>query len=299
VGPRSRNTPITVTSALPCGDSADRIFPTRTRVRRVPCDQANVGHPPRLAPVAGQQPPRNRAAQSILLSFPGTPSCTTATRSAWATTSNLGDRKTAVRNPHAVEWRSQCRFFTRAARAAVQPVLLDGLRLPVRSTWRRAFRFLVSAPLEAHMIGLRKLFQGFRPRPHRVLAPLQPQDPGLPAHLRQREDSVCGQPVAFCPAGGSWTWLASRAWSRWSAGLCGVPAHPTRAYRLTLGPYGYLWFELQAPTAPPLDVDGEPGEPVLAAASLREALARRRARHSSACSVPSSCASAGSGASRV
>jgi maltose alpha-D-glucosyltransferase/alpha-amylase len=56
-------------------------------------------------------------------------------------------------------------------------------------------------------------------------------------------------------------------------GYVEFPPIRNEPYRLTLGPYGYLWFELQAPAAPPHDLDGDGSEPVLAAASLREALA--------------------------
>jgi len=56
-------------------------------------------------------------------------------------------------------------------------------------------------------------------------------------------------------------------------GYVEFPPIQREPYRLTLGPYGYLWFELHAPAVPLRDLDGEPGEPVLAAGSLREALA--------------------------
>jgi len=55
-------------------------------------------------------------------------------------------------------------------------------------------------------------------------------------------------------------------------GYVEFPPIRSEPYRLTLGPYGYLWFELQ-PLPRRRDLDGEAGEPVLAAASLREAMA--------------------------
>jgi len=61
-------------------------------------------------------------------------------------------------------------------------------------------------------------------------------------------------------------------------GYVEFPPIQREPYRLTLGPYGYLWFELHAPAAPLRDLDGEPGEPVLAVGSLREGPGRASAR---------------------
>ena len=124
-----------------------------------------------------------------------------------------------------------------------------------------------------NMIGLRKLFKVFG---RGAIEFLRPSNRKILAYLRtsDKEKILCvanlsrfAQPVELDLARFEGVVPVEML------GYVEFPPIQREPYRLTLGPYGYLWFELHAPVAPLRDLDGEPGEPVLAAASLREALA--------------------------
>jgi len=235
--------------------------------------RVNVGIRRRLAPLLDNNRRRIELLKSILLSFPGTPILYYGDEIGMGDNIYLGDRN-GVRTP--MQWSGDRNAgFSRALPARLySPVLLD----PVYGYQSVNVEAQLSDPSSLlhwtrNMIGLRKLFKVFgrgrieflRPSNRKILAYLRTSD---------KEQILCvanlsrfAQPVELDLARFEGVVPVEML------GYVEFPPIRSEPYRLTLGPYGYLWFELQAPAAPPRDLDGDGSEPVLAAASLREALA--------------------------
>jgi maltose alpha-D-glucosyltransferase/alpha-amylase len=235
--------------------------------------RVNVGIRRRLAPLLDNNRRRIELLKSILFSFPGTPIMYYGDEIGMGDNIYLGDRN-GVRTP--MQWSSDRNAgFSRALPARLySPVLLDPV-YGYQSVNVEAQLSDSSSLLHwtRNMIGLRKLFKVFgrgrieflRPSNRKILAYLRTSD---------KEQILCvanlsrfAQPVELDLARFAGVVPVEML------GYVEFPPIRNEPYRLTLGPYGYLWFELQPPTAPPRDLDGDGSEPVLAAGSLREALA--------------------------
>ena len=235
--------------------------------------RVNVGIRRRLAPLLDNNRRRIELLKSILLSFPGTPILYYGDEIGMGDNIYLGDRN-GVRTP--MQWSGDRNAgFSRALPARLySPVLLDPV-YGYQSVNVEAQLSDSSSLLHwmRNMIGLRKLFKVFgRGR----IEFLRPSNRKILAYLRvsEKEQILCvanlsrfAQPVELDLARFEGVVPVEML------GYVEFPPIRNEPYRLTLGPYGYLWFELQAPTAPLRDLDGEPGEPVLASASLGEVLA--------------------------
>ena len=236
--------------------------------------RVNVGIRRRLAPLLDNNRRRIELLKSILLSFPGTPILYYGDEIGMGDNIYLGDRN-GVRTP--MQWSGDRNAgFSRALPARLySPVLLDPV-YGYQSVNVEAQLSDSSSLLHwtRNMIGLRKLFKVFG---RGVIEFLRPSNRKILAYLRvsDKEKILCvanlsrfAQPVELDLARFEGVVPVEML------GYVEFPPIQREPYRLTLGPYGYLWFELQAPAASLRDLDGEPGEPVLAAGSLREALAR-------------------------
>jgi maltose alpha-D-glucosyltransferase/alpha-amylase len=235
--------------------------------------RVNVGIRRRLAPLLDNNRRRIELLKSILLSFPGTPILYYGDEIGMGDNIYLGDRN-GVRTP--MQWSGDRNAgFSRALPERLySPVLLDPV-YGYQSVNVEAQLSDSSSLLHwtRNMIGLRKLFKVFgrggieflRPSNRKILAYLRISD---------KEKILCvanlsrfAQPVELDLARFQGVVPVEML------GYVEFPPIGSEPYRLTLGPYGYLWFELQTPAAPARDLDGEAGEPVLAATSLGEALA--------------------------
>jgi maltose alpha-D-glucosyltransferase/alpha-amylase len=235
--------------------------------------RVNVGIRRRLAPLLDNNRRRIELLKSILLSFPGTPILYYGDEIGMGDNIYLGDRN-GVRTP--MQWSGDRNAgFSRALPARLySPVLLDPV-YGYQSVNVEAQLSDSSSLLHwtRNMIGLRKLFKVFG---RGAIEFLRPSNRKILAYLRlsEKEQILCvanlsrfAQPVELDLARFEGVVPVEML------GYVEFPPIQREPYRLTLGPYGYLWFELHAPAAPLRDLDGEPGEPVLAAGSLREALA--------------------------
>jgi len=235
--------------------------------------RVNVGIRRRLAPLLDNNRRRIELLKSILLSFPGTPILYYGDEIGMGDNIYLGDRN-GVRTP--MQWSGDRNAgFSRALPERLySPVVLDPV-YGYQSVNVEAELSDSSSLLHwtRNMLGLRKLFKVFgrgrieflRPSNRKILAYLR---------LSDKEQILCvanlsrfAQPVELDLARFEGVVPVEML------GYVEFPPIRSEPYRLTLGPYGYLWFELQPPAAPPRDLDGEAGEPVLAAATLREAMA--------------------------
>ena len=235
--------------------------------------RVNVGIRRRLAPLLDNNRRRIELLKSILFSFPGTPIMYYGDEIGMGDNIYLGDRN-GVRTP--MQWSSDRNAgFSRALPARLySPVLLDPV-YGYQSVNVEAQLSDSSSLLHwtRNMIGLRKLFKVFG---RGTIEFLRPANRKILAYLRisDKEKILCvanlsrfAQPVELDLA---------RFAGVVPVEMLGYVEFPTignEPYRLTLGPYGYLWFELQPLAAAPLDVDGEAGESVLDANNLRDALA--------------------------
>ena len=223
----------------------------------------NIGIRRRLAPLVDNSRRRIELLNSLLFSFPGTPIVYYGDEIGMGDNIYLGDRN-GVRTP--MQWNGDRNAgFSRAVPAKLySPVIMDpvwgyeGLNVEAQQSdpssllsWMR------------NMIALRKLFQVFG---RGTLAFLNPANRKILAYIReyQNERVLCvanlsrfAQPVE----------LDLSAYAGMvpveMLGYVEFPRIRATAYPLTVGPYGFLWLELQpspelAPTA------SEAGEPELA-----------------------------------
>jgi len=208
----------------------------------------NVGIRRRLAPLVDNNRRRIELLNSILFSFPGTPILYYGDEIGMGDNIYLGDRN-GVRTP--MQWNSDRNAgFSRAVPAKLySPVIMDPIwgyqAINVEAQEGDSSSLL---NWTRNMIALRKLFQVFG---RGTLEFLNPENRKILAYLREYngERVLCvanlsrfAQPVAL-------------DLSRWKdmkpvemLGYVGFPPIKDNSYTLTLGPYAFLWLELQEPT---------------------------------------------------
>src|ERR1700677_4854447 len=219
----------------------------------------NVGIRRRLAPLVDNSRRRIELLNSLLFSFPGTPIVYYGDEIGMGDNIYLGDRN-GVRTP--MQWNGDRNAgFSRAVPAKLySPVIMDpvwgyeGLNVEAQQSdpssllsWMR------------NMIALRKLFQVFG---RGTLSFLNPANRKILAYIReyQNERVLCvanlsrfAQPVELDLA--SYAGMVPVE----MLGYVEFPRIRTAPYPLTVGPYGFLWLELQPSPepVPSLDNDGE------------------------------------------
>jgi maltose alpha-D-glucosyltransferase / alpha-amylase len=222
----------------------------------------NIGIRRRLAPLVDNSRRRIELLNSLLFSFPGTPIVYYGDEIGMGDNIYLGDRN-GVRTP--MQWNGDRNAgFSRAVPAKLySPVIMDpvwgyeGLNVEAQQSdpssllsWMR------------NMIALRKLFQVFG---RGSLAFLNPANRKILAYIReyQNERVLCvanlsrfAQPVELDLAAYAGMVPVEML------GYVEFPRIRTSAYPLTVGPYGFLWLELQ-PSPEPVPSATEEGEPEL------------------------------------
>src|SRR3984885_3311549 len=229
----------------------------------------NIGIRRRLAPLVDNSRRRIELLNSLLFSFPGTPILYYGDEIGMGDNIYLGDRN-GVRTP--MQWNGDRNAgFSRAVPAKLySPVIMDpvwgyeGLNVEAQQSdpssllsWMR------------NMIALRKLFQVFG---RGTLAFLNPTNRKILAYIReyQNERVLCvanlsrfAQPVELDLA--AYTGMVPVE----MLGYVEFPRIRTTAYPLTVGPYGFLWLELQ-PSPEPVPSVAEEGEPELEVAGATD-----------------------------
>jgi maltose alpha-D-glucosyltransferase/alpha-amylase len=205
----------------------------------------NLGIRRRLAPLVGNNRRRIELLNSLLFSFPGTPIVYYGDEIGMGDNTYLGDRS-GVRTP--MQWTSDRNArFSRADPARLySPVIMDPI-YGYQSVNVEAQARDDSSLLQwmKNLIGLRKLFPTFglgsleflHPANRKVLAYLRRGDSDPILCLANLSRSV--QPVA----------LDLSAFAGFipveMLGYTDFPVVGQQPYFLTLGPYGFYWFELQ------------------------------------------------------
>jgi maltose alpha-D-glucosyltransferase/alpha-amylase len=210
-----------------------------------PQARLNLGIRRRLAPLVGNNRRRIELLNSLLFSFPGTPIVYYGDEIGMGDNTYLGDRN-GVRTP--MQWTSDRNArFSRADPARLySPVIMDPIYgyqgVNVEAQERDGSSLL---QWMKNLIGLRKLFPVFglgtleflHPANRKVLAYVRRH--GTDAILCVANLSRVVQPVELdlSPFAG-FTPVEM-------LGYTDFPVVGQRPYFLTLGPYGYYWFELQ------------------------------------------------------
>ena len=210
-----------------------------------PRARLNLGIRRRLAPLMGNDRRRIELMTSILFSFPGTPIVYYGDEIGMGDDVRLGDRN-GVRTP--MQWNSDrnAGFSTAPAESLYSSVIADPIygyqAVNVESQQHDQSSLL---RWMTNMIRLRKLFQVFG---RGTLQFLSPANTRVLAYVRaDKEDLVLcvanlsrvAQPVEL-----DLTHLAGYIPVE-MLGYTPFPAIDQAPYRLTLGPYGFYWFELQ------------------------------------------------------
>lgn len=232
----------------------------------------NVGIRRRLAPLVDNNRRRIELLNSLLFSFPGTPILYYGDEIGMGDNIYLGDRN-GVRTP--MQWNSDRNAgFSRATPARLySPVIMDPIwgyqAINVEAQEGDSSSLL---HWNRNMIALRKLFQVFGRGSFEFL---KPENRKVLAYVREYRDEqvVCvanlsrfAQPVSL-------------DLSRWQdkvpvemLGYVAFPPIKGEPYAITLGPYAFLWLELQ--TASPANVVNEPSQSEVAmlAGSISEVL---------------------------
>ena len=222
----------------------------------------NVGIRRRLAPLVDNNRRRIELLNSLLFSFPGTPILYYGDEIGMGDNIYLGDRN-GVRTP--MQWSGDRNAgFSRTVPAKLySPVVMD----PVWGYEAINVEAQQSDPSSLlswmrNMIALRKLFQVFG---RGTLSFLNPANRKILAYIReyQSERVLCvanlsrfAQPVELDLA--AYVGLVPVE----MLGYVEFPKIRTSGYPLTLGPYGFLWLELQ-PSPEPAPNVAEEGEPEL------------------------------------
>jgi maltose alpha-D-glucosyltransferase/alpha-amylase len=212
--------------------------------------RVNVGIRRRLAPLVENNRRRIELLHSILFSFPGTPILYYGDEIGMGDNIYLGDRN-GVRTP--MQWSADRNAgFSRATPARLySPVIMD----PVYGHESLNVEAQQSDPSSLlhwmkNMIALRKLFRVFG---RGTMEFLHPANRKVLAYVRsyEKERILCvanlsrfAQPVELD---------LSRFEGLVPIEMLGYVEFPSirkTPYPLTLGPYGYLWFELQSPFVP-------------------------------------------------
>jgi maltose alpha-D-glucosyltransferase/alpha-amylase len=222
----------------------------------------NVGIRRRLAPLVDNSRRRIELLNSLLFSFPGTPIVYYGDEIGMGDNIYLGDRN-GVRTP--MQWSGDRNAgFSRTVPAKLySPVVMD----PVWGYEAINVEAQQSDPSSLlswmrNMIALRKLFQVFG---RGTLTFLNPANRKILAYIReyQSERVLCvanlsrfAQPVELDLA--QYAGMVPVE----MLGYVEFPRVRTSGYPLTLGPYGFLWLELQ-PSPEPGPVQHDDGEPEL------------------------------------
>ncbi|ODS52892.1 MAG: maltose alpha-D-glucosyltransferase [Acidobacteria bacterium SCN 69-37] len=219
----------------------------------------NVGIRRRLAPLMDNNRRRIELLNSLLFSFPGTPILYYGDEIGMGDNIYLGDRN-GVRTP--MQWNADRNGgFSRATPGRLyQPVVMDPV-YGYAATNVEAQQSDASSLLHwmRNMIALRKLFRVFG---RGSFEALHPANRKVLAYVRRfdGETVLCvanlsrfAQPVELDLAAFDGLRPVEMI------GYVEFPPITRRPYPLTLGPYGFLWFELQA-AAEPADTPDEPDQ---------------------------------------
>ncbi len=232
----------------------------------------NVGIRRRLAPLVDNNRRRIELLNSLLFSFPGTPILYYGDEIGMGDNIYLGDRN-GVRTP--MQWNSDrnAGFSTATPARLYSPVIMDPIwgyqAINVEAQEGDSSSLL---HWTRNMIALRKLFQVFG---RGSFGFLKPENRKVLAYVReyQGEQVVCvanlsrfAQPISL-------------DLSQWQdkvpvemLGYVAFPPIKAEPYAITLGPYAFLWLELQDPS--PSDEVSEPAQSEIAmlASNISEAL---------------------------
>jgi maltose alpha-D-glucosyltransferase/alpha-amylase len=210
-----------------------------------PQTRLNLGIRRRLAPLVGNNRRRIELLNSLLFSFPGTPIVYYGDEIGMGDNTYLGDRN-GVRTP--MQWTSDRNArFSRADPARLySPVIMDPIYgyqgVNVEAQERDGSSLL---QWMKNLIGLRKLFPVFGVG---TLEFLHPANRKVLAYIRRHETDA-----VLCVANLSRSVQPVELDLSPCAGLTPVemlgytdfPVIGQQPYFLTLGPYGFYWFELQ------------------------------------------------------
>jgi maltose alpha-D-glucosyltransferase/alpha-amylase len=220
----------------------------------------NIGIRRRLAPLLDNNRRRIELLNSILFSFPGTPILYYGDEIGMGDNIYLGDRN-GVRTP--MQWSPDRNAgFSRANPAKLySPVIMDPVwgyeAINVEAQQNDASSLL---NWMRNMIALRKLFQVFG---RGTLRFLETSNRKILAYIRQYQDEtvLCvanlsrfAQPVQLDLAGLEGMTPVEML------GYVEFPAITKAPYSLTLGPYGFLWLEIQPAIAAAEAAAGSDGE---------------------------------------
>ena len=218
-----------------------------THLRRRPARAHQSRHPPPPGAAAGERPAQDRADElAAALDARHAGRSTTATRSAWATTSISATATACAR-------RCSGRPTATAAsrRADPQRLYLPPIQDPIYgfqavNVEAQARRPGVAAQLDAaHDRGAPAAREAFGRGALRFLYPAQPQDPRLSARARGRAHPLRRQPVARGAGGRARPVGSSRgAVPIELTGGAAFPPIGDLPYLLTLPAYGFFWFLL-------------------------------------------------------
>jgi maltose alpha-D-glucosyltransferase / alpha-amylase len=232
-----------LTLEMVTGDERDYMYLAYSGDPRM---RINVGIRRRLAPLLDNNRRRIELLNSLLFSFPGTPILYYGDEIGMGDNIYLGDRN-GVRTP--MQWSGDRNAgFSRANPAKLySPVIMD----PVWGYQAINVEAQLGDPSSLlnwmrNMIALRKLFQVFG---RGTLRFLDPSNRTILAYIREYD----GEQV-LCVANLSRVWQPVELDLSELAGMVPIemlgyvefPVITQQGYRLTLGPYGFLWLELQA-----------------------------------------------------
>jgi maltose alpha-D-glucosyltransferase / alpha-amylase len=239
-----------LTLEMVTGDERDYMYLAYSADPRM---RINVGIRRRLAPLLENNRGRIELLNSLLFSFPGTPILYYGDEIGMGDNIYLGDRN-GVRTP--MQWSGDRNAgFSRANPARLySPVIMDAI-YGYEAINVEAQEADPSSLLNwmRNMIALRKLFKVFGRGTLRVL---DPSNRKILAHLREWD----GEQV-LCVANLSRVWQPVQLDLTGFEGMVPVemlgyvefPMIGKDYYPLTLGPYGFLWLELQTPSAELVD----------------------------------------------
>ncbi len=212
-----------------------------------PRARINVGIRRRLAPLMDNDRRKIELMNSLLMSFPGTPIVYYGDEIGMGDNIYLGDRN-GVRTP--MQWTSDRNGgFSRADPARLYaPMIMDpvyGYEAVNVEAQSRSLGSLLSATKK--LIAIRKSILAFG---RGSMTFIRPENRSVLAYVRQYQDEVilC---VANLSRSAQATELDLSAWKgRIPLEMLGrsrFPAIGELPYMITLGPYGFYWFQLQPP----------------------------------------------------
>ncbi|HEY3739253.1 MAG TPA: maltose alpha-D-glucosyltransferase [Bryobacteraceae bacterium] len=222
----------------------------------------NIGIRRRLAPLMDNNSRRIELLNSLLFSFPGTPILYYGDEIGMGDNIYLGDRN-GVRTP--MQWSADRNGgFSRVTPARLfSPVIMDAVygyeAVNVEAQQGEASSLL---NWMRNMIALRKLFRVFG---RGSLEFLHPANRKILAYLRCQEDGDGDREVILCVANLSrFAQPVALNLEKFQGmrpvemlGYVEFPVIGAELYSLTLGPYGFLWFELQPSTSQPETIPEE------------------------------------------